>query len=359
MRSAKGVGHGPDVRSDASPRTSPSTGASVVHRSKYPIAAARRVGSVSAMSLPPAPRRWWSAPAWPAWPPPAGWPPPAIDVVVLEAADAAAAGSQPTSSTASCSTAASRSTTRPTREAARVLDHAALDLRAVHPGRAGPGRRPAAPGGGPAPPPAGRPGTVLAPIGSPPGQGAGGAAGSARDALAARPAGCSRAAETTTYEALRRRGLSDTVIDRFLRPFLAGVFLERRADHVQPVLRPGLAAASPAARVCVPAGGMRRIPEQLAARLPGRESCSTGRSAVSRLRAGCGRHRPGHGPARAVVVATDPATAARLLPGADRLPPMHAVTTVYHAAPEPPVAEPTLLLDGERRRDESASTRWC
>jgi hypothetical protein len=52
--------------------------------------------------------------------------------------------------------------------------------------------------------------------------------------------------------------------------------------------------------------------------------------------------------ARSIIVATDPATAAALLPMLTAAP-MHAVTTVYHAAPEPPVAEPTLVLDGERR----------
>ena len=150
--------------------------------------------------------------------------------------------------------------------------------------------------------------------------------------------------ETTTYEALRRRGLSDTVIDRFLRPFLAGVFLEdelstssRFFDLVWRSFARG--------RVCVPAGGMRRIPQQLAERLPvgtvqpWRDRAVGGAGSVTPTRAPCGpldhrRHRPGDrsGPAA-------DATAA----------PMHAVTTVYHAAPEPPVAEPTLVLDGERR----------
>jgi len=48
---------------------------------------------------------------------------------------------------------------------------------------------------------------------------------------------------------------------------------------------------------------------------------------------------------RAVVVATDPVTAAALLPGLP-VPRMHALTTLYHVAPTAPARGPTLHLDG-------------
>jgi Flavin containing amine oxidoreductase len=48
-----------------------------------------------------------------------------------------------------------------------------------------------------------------------------------------------------------------------------------------------------------------------------------------------------------VVVATDAAAAARLLPGL-RVPATRSVTTLYHATPASPLAEPTLLVDSER-----------
>ena len=51
-------------------------------------------------------------------------------------------------------------------------------------------------------------------------------------------------------------------------------------------------------------------------------------------------------PARAVVVATGAATAGALLPGL-AVPDLRTVTTVYHAAPASPLAEPTLLVDTE------------
>ena len=51
---------------------------------------------------------------------------------------------------------------------------------------------------------------------------------------------------------------------------------------------------------------------------------------------------------RAVVVAVDPPAATTLLP---TLAPvrMHSYTTYYHSAPEAPLNEPILLVDGDRR----------
>jgi phytoene dehydrogenase-like protein len=228
-------------------------------------------------------------------------------------------------------------------EAARVLDHAGLDLRAFTPGAlvrvgdrlhrvADPRRRPLA-----------APGTVLAPIGSPADK-VRLALLAGRDALL--PAGrLARAADTTTYEALRARGLSDTMIDRFLRPFLAGVFLEDQlttSSRFFDLVWRAFARGS----VCVPAGGMRRIPDQLAAGLPA-GTLHLG-VAVRAVRPGEVVTDQGTIRAASIVVATDPGTAATLLPGLTA-PRMNTVTTVYHAAPEPPVQEPTLVLDGERR----------
>jgi phytoene dehydrogenase-like protein len=228
-------------------------------------------------------------------------------------------------------------------EAARVLDHAALDLRTFVPGAlvrigdrlhrlADPRRQPLS-----------APRTLLAPIGSP--------VDKVRIALLAARDGLLPAErliaqpETTTYEALRRRGLSDTAIDRFLRPFLAGVFLERElstsSTFFDLVWRTFARGA-----VCVPAGGMRQIPAQLAAGLP----AGTVHHGVRVRSAEPKRVTTDQGmvSAGAVVVATDPVAAVDLLPALPA-PRMHSVTTVYHVAPEPPIDEPILLLDGERR----------
>jgi protoporphyrinogen oxidase len=152
--------------------------------------------------------------------------------------------------------------------------------------------------------------------------------------------------EQSTYDALRSRGLSDSVIDRFLRPFLSGVFLEddlatssRFFDLVWRTFARG--------SVCVPAGGMQQIPAQLAADLPA-DTVRTG-VPVRAVEPGQVHTRGGELlRARAVLVATDPFTASRLLPAVPA-PVMIGVTTYYHAAPEPPVTAPILVLDGERR----------
>jgi phytoene dehydrogenase-like protein len=157
------------------------------------------------------------------------------------------------------------------------------------------------------------------------------------DALLARP-------ETTAAEALRVRGLSDDVVERFVRPFLSGVFLEdalttssRFLDLVWRCFALGTQA--------VPATGIGALPRRLADRLPA--GVVRLDSPVEQVRAGqvvvAGQRRS----ARAVVVAVDPPAAARLLPGL-AVPRMNGVTTDYHLAPEPPVAEAALVLDGER-----------
>ena len=151
-------------------------------------------------------------------------------------------------------------------EAQRVLDHAALDLRRFVSGalvrvgdrlhRVGDPRR--VPGWAPA--------TVAAPIGTLPTRCA--SALSAVRAGARRPDRLLDAPETTTAQALRDRGFSPTVVDRFFRPFLSGRPARGRAGDLQPLLRPGLALVRPRQRSACPPRGMGAIPQQLADRLP-------------------------------------------------------------------------------------------
>ena len=222
-------------------------------------------------------------------------------------------------------------------EAARVLDHAALDLHAFAPGalvrigdrlhRVGDPRRV----------PAWAPSTVRAPIGS--------LADKARIARSAVFAGLAPPArllarpETTTAQALRDRGFSPTVIDRFLRPFLSGVFLEDRLDTSSRFFDLVWRSFARGAQ-CLPASGIRALPRQLADRLP------DGTVQLSRPVRRVAPGRADDARVRAVVVATDPPGAGRLLDLP--VPRMHGVTTHYHLAPDPPVREPAIVLDGER-----------
>lgn len=226
-------------------------------------------------------------------------------------------------------------------ESARMLDHEALQLRAFTPGAlvhlrgrrhrvADPRRRPQS-----------VPATLVAPIGSLADKVRAGviAAGDAvlpEQRLLRRP-------ETTTAAALRARGLSEQMVDRFFRPFLGGVFLETElstSSRFFDVVLRSFARGT----LCVPALGMGAIPQQLAAGLP----AGTVRLG-SRVRSLTGLGVRVDGAelrARAVVVATAAPAAGRLLPGL-AVPPMNRVTTVYHAADTSPTEEPILVLDGE------------
>jgi phytoene dehydrogenase-like protein len=154
-----------------------------------------------------------------------------------------------------------------------------------------------------------------------------------------------RAPDQSTLAALAAARIPGDLTELLFRPFLAGVFLEDQLEtsgrffHL--VWRSMLRGT-----LCLPRRGVQAVPEQLAAALPPgtvrletpvRELTGTGV-----LLAG-GRELP----ADAVVVATGPAAAAALLPGL-AVPDTRTVTTVYHAAPASPLAEPTLLVDTER-----------
>ncbi len=150
--------------------------------------------------------------------------------------------------------------------------------------------------------------------------------------------------EQTTIDHLRAFGFSEVIIERFLRPFLGGVFLDRdlqtssrMCEFVFRMFSLGDAA--------LPENGMGEISRQLASRLPDgviRTNCPVeslqGREVVL---ANGEQHTP-----RAVVVATAAPTARRLL--GDPFPADgRSVSCLYFAAATPPVREAILVLNGE------------
>ncbi|MEU1127679.1 FAD-dependent oxidoreductase, partial [Streptomyces sp. NPDC005899] len=167
------------------------------------------------------------------------------------------------------------------------------------------------------------------------------AALTARDALL--PAAvAARPTDRTTSQALAASGLSRRAVDDLMRPFLAGVFLE---DELETSARFFHLVWRSMARgtLCLPAEGIGAVPARLAAGLPDGvlrlETPVTAVTGTGVLLAD-GTERP----AGTVVVATDAAAAARLLPGL-AVPDSRTVTTYYHAAPVSPLAEPTLVVD--------------
>ena len=136
------------------------------------------------------------------------------------------------------------------------------------------------------------------------------------------------------------------LVERVLRPFLAGVFLEpdltTSRTFLEFVLRSFVRG-----RPSLPAQGMQALPNQLHGALPaGTVRLNT---PVEQVRGTHVRTRDGELSARAVIVATDPMSAARLLPGLD-IPVGRPTTTWYHATTtELTDGLGVLVVDGLRR----------
>lgn len=150
--------------------------------------------------------------------------------------------------------------------------------------------------------------------------------------------------ELSTAAELERRRLDGDLTERFLRPFLSGVFLERElatsSRFFLLVWRTFLRGT-----VAVPEEGMAALPALLAAGLPDQVvRCGV---RVHEVTPAGVRTDDGELPARAVVVATDPTTAADLLPGLRRAT-MRRVVTWYHAAPDEGTRSRLVVLDGRR-----------
>lgn len=222
-------------------------------------------------------------------------------------------------------------------EAARVLDHAALDLQSFVPGviaitphgpvRLGDPRR--------------RPRWALDALSSSSGS-LGGKLRFARYAWRASRATArelAQAPDVSAEVALRSAGMDDVLLENVLRPFLAGVFLEDRLATSRRFLDLVLASfvkGSPS----VPVAGMGAIPRQLHSFLP--EGTVRLGSRVRSVAGGLVRTDEGEFTARAIIIATDPPTAAALLPGLD-VPEGRAVTTWYYLAD----SDPELLTGGD------------
>jgi phytoene dehydrogenase-like protein len=152
--------------------------------------------------------------------------------------------------------------------------------------------------------------------------------------------------EMSTIEFLHDCGFSPRMIERFFRPFLGGVFLEselqtssRMFEFVFRMFSSGDAA--------LPAGGMGSIAQQLLSRLP--EGCVRLQQKVAQVAPYFVTLASGQEiRARSVVVATDNAAAAQLLPEI-RLLASRGTTCFYFAAENAPISEPVLVLNGEGR----------
>ena len=134
------------------------------------------------------------------------------------------------------------------------------------------------------------------------------------------------------------------MIERFFRPFFAGVFLESELQTSSRMLQ-FVFAMFAAGDAALPAAGMEAIPRQLAARLPAdriRLKAEATRIDGTAVWLASGERLQ----ARAIVVATDGPSAARLVEGLPS-PASRSVTCVYFAAEKPPIDEPVLVLGAD------------
>lgn len=159
-------------------------------------------------------------------------------------------------------------------------------------------------------------------------------------------------ADEPAQVALARAGVDAAMIDEVIKPFLTGVFLE---PHLMTSRRfmDAVLASFVKGTPSLPASGMQAIPEQLHAALPEQ----TVHVSTPVLAVGTDHVDTGHGrtQARVVIVAADAPSAHQLLPGADIPTRGNSVTTWYHAVSRSALLEPlsrgrsVLTVDAQRR----------
>lgn len=150
--------------------------------------------------------------------------------------------------------------------------------------------------------------------------------------------------ETTAADYLLAR-LDKRTVRTLVEPFLAGVFGDAPLLTSSRVLTM-IWRAFVRGRIGVPASGMQRLAEALAGPLP--PGCVRTQTPVTAIDGQRVQTAAGPVTARAVIVAADPAAAARLVPGLP-VPGQRILVTTYHAADEAPARRPVLLLDGTGR----------
>jgi phytoene dehydrogenase-like protein len=152
--------------------------------------------------------------------------------------------------------------------------------------------------------------------------------------------------ETTTEAYLQEFSFSAQMIETFFRPFFSGIFLasdlntsSRFFQFVFRMFSVGSAA--------LPARGMGAIPQQLSDALP--QGMIRLNTPVAEVGSGTVWLKNGELiTAKTILVATDAFNASRLLP-AMPTPAFNPVHCFYFSAPQAPVSEPIIMLNGSGR----------
>lgn len=153
--------------------------------------------------------------------------------------------------------------------------------------------------------------------------------------------------DVPSIERLREIGFSNSIIERFFRPFFGGIFLDRslaipstRMEFIFKTFSSGYAA--------LPAEGMEAIPKQVADEIPN-ESLRL-KATVANVQPGKVRLSDGsEWNAPAIVIATEEPTALRLLgikSSKGNGPPVASTTCFYFSIDRAVKQEPLLMLNG-------------
>ncbi|KAI7991232.1 hypothetical protein LOK49_LG12G00256 [Camellia lanceoleosa] len=165
--------------------------------------------------------------------------------------------------------------------------------------------------------------------------------------------------EVSTLDLLRRIGFSDSIVDRFFRPFFGGIFFDRDLETTSRLFDFIFKCLSLGENT-LPAKGISAIPEQLASKLPSKSILLKSRvvsidfesdSAILRLQSGeVLRSELG------VIVAVEEPEAVKLLAGklnrepVEKKPVRSTVCLYFSADPNQiPVQDPVLFLNGSGR----------
>jgi phytoene dehydrogenase-like protein len=156
------------------------------------------------------------------------------------------------------------------------------------------------------------------------------------------------AIEMSSFEKLKSMGFSDSIFDRFFRPFFGGIFLDadlrtssRMMDFVFRMFATGEA--------CLPANGMESLPKELAGMLP--DGCVRLGMQVAEVQPGGVVLISGEKiRAPSIVIATEAPAVAKLYNGTvDQIRNEgRGVTCLYFSSPVSPLKEPILVLNGEK-----------
>ena len=147
-----------------------------------------------------------------------------------------------------------------------------------------------------------------------------------------------------TMEFLRSKGFSEKIIQRFLKPFFAGVCLDPEINASSRVFQ-YIFRIFAEGDVVLPGEGMAAIPAQVMADLPP-DRIRTGVRVESIHRGGVELTSGETIKGQAVVLATEGPETARLL-RAPQGTASRGEFCLYFAAEEPPIAEPYLILNGD------------